>query len=48
VELHALRNLLSQADLILDTVPVLPENRTGTSRELLTTVLALVEENPAG
>jgi|ERR1035437_7929627 hypothetical protein len=43
-ELHALKNLLSQADLILATVPELPENRTGACRELLTAALALTDD----
>jgi hypothetical protein len=36
-ELTALKNLLSQADRILETPPTLPENRTGAWRKLLKT-----------
>jgi hypothetical protein len=32
-ELNALRNLLTQADRILETSPILPENRTAAFRE---------------
>jgi hypothetical protein len=40
-ELHALKNLLTEADLILATTPALPENRTAACRELLSAALAL-------
>jgi hypothetical protein len=40
-ELAALKNLISEADLILETLPSLPENRTARCRELLTSALAL-------
>jgi hypothetical protein len=43
-ELTALKNLLSQADRILETSPALPENRTGACRELLGTALALTDD----
>jgi hypothetical protein len=43
-ELAALKNLLSQADRILETSPPLPENRTGACRELLKTALALTDD----
>ena len=43
-ELTALKNLLSQADRILETSPSLPENRTGACRELLGTALALTDD----
>ena len=43
-ELHALRNLISEADLILETSPALPENRTAAARNLLRTALALTED----
>jgi hypothetical protein len=43
-ELAALKNLLSQADRILETSPALPENRTGACRELLKTALALTDD----
>jgi hypothetical protein len=40
-ELAALKNLISEADLILETLPPLPENRTARCRELLASALAL-------
>lgn len=43
-ELHALRNLISEADLILETSPLLPENRTRSARELLQAAIALTED----
>jgi len=43
-ELTTLKNLLSQADHILETTPPLPENRTGATRELLATALALTDD----
>jgi hypothetical protein len=43
-ELHALKNLLSQADRILETSPALPENRTAATRELLQSALALTDD----
>lgn len=43
-ELNALRNLISEADLILETTPPLPQNRTGAARENLRTALALVDD----
>jgi hypothetical protein len=42
--LTALKNILSEVDLILETCPPLPENRTGRSRELLRSALALVDD----
>jgi len=42
--LKALKNILSEVDLILETCPPLPENRTGRSRELLRAALALVDD----
>ena len=42
--LKALRNILSEVDLILETCPPLPQNRTGRSRELLRAALALQGE----
>jgi hypothetical protein len=42
--LNALRNILSEVDLILETCPTLPQNRTGRSRELLRSALALVDD----
>lgn len=43
-ELTALKNLLSQADRILETSPALPENRTAACRELLGAALALIDD----
>jgi hypothetical protein len=43
-ELHALRNLISEADLILETGPPMPQNRTAAARDLLRTAIALVED----
>jgi len=43
-ELRALRNLISEADLILETSPLLPENRTGAARENLRAALALTDD----
>jgi hypothetical protein len=40
----ALKNLLSQADRILETSPALPENRTAACRELLQSALALTDD----
>lgn len=42
--LHALKNIISEVDLILETAPDLPQNRTGRSRELLRTALALTDD----
>jgi hypothetical protein len=43
-ELRTLKNLVSQADLILAMSPELPENRTGACRELLAAALALTDD----
>jgi hypothetical protein len=43
-ELTALKNLLSQADRILETSTALPENRTAACRELLATALSLTDD----
>jgi hypothetical protein len=43
-ELIALRNLISEADLILETSPPLPQNRTGGARENLKAAIALAED----
>jgi hypothetical protein len=43
-ELRALRNLISEADLILETSPALPQNRTGAARENLRAALALTDD----
>jgi hypothetical protein len=40
-ELVTLKNLISEADQILETLPSLPENRTARCRELLASALAL-------
>lgn len=42
--LQALKNLIAEVDLILETCPPLPENRTGRSRELLNAALALADD----
>ena len=42
-ELQALKNLISEVDLILETTP-LPQNRTARSRELLGAALALTDD----
>jgi hypothetical protein len=43
-ELRSLKNLLTQADLILSTTPPLPQNRTASCRELLQAALALTND----
>jgi len=42
--LYALKNLISEVDLILETVPALPQNRTARSRELLSVAMALADD----
>jgi len=42
--LKALKNLISEVDLILETTTDLPQNRTGRSRELLRAALALTDD----
>ncbi|MGA2722431.1 MAG: hypothetical protein ABSG79_08435 [Bryobacteraceae bacterium] len=42
--LRALKNLISEVDLILETTPDLPQNRTGRSRELLRAAMALTND----
>ena len=42
-ELQALKNLISEVDLILETTP-LPQNRTARSRELLSAALELTDD----
>lgn len=42
--LQALRNLIAEADLILETIPPLPENRTAAARENLRAALALADD----
>jgi hypothetical protein len=43
-ELEALKNLISETDLILSTTAPLPENRTPRCRELLSAALALADD----
>jgi hypothetical protein len=43
-ELNALKNLISEADLILETTPPLPQNRTGACRENLRAALGIVND----
>lgn len=42
--LEALRNLIAETDLILETTPPLPQNRTVACRELLRSALALNDD----
>jgi hypothetical protein len=42
--LMALRNLIADTDLILETAPILPQNRTACCRENLGAALALVDD----
>jgi len=42
--LQALKNLISEADLILETTPDLPQNRTASCREALQAALALADD----
>jgi hypothetical protein len=42
--LQALKNLIAEADLILETTPPLPENRTAAARENLRAALALADD----
>ena len=42
--LQALRNLIAEADLILETTPPLPQNRTNAARENLRAALALADD----
>jgi hypothetical protein len=41
---YALKNLISEVDLILETAPDLPQNRTARSRELLSVAIALADD----
>ena len=43
-ELAALKNLISEADQLLESLPPLPENRTARCRELLASALALTAD----
>jgi hypothetical protein len=42
--LQALKNLISETDLLISTTQPLPENRTPRCRELLRAALALVDD----
>jgi hypothetical protein len=42
--LETLRNMISETDLILETTPALPQNRTAAARELLSSALALADD----
>ena len=42
--LQALKNLIADADLILETAPPLPENRTAACRDALKAALALTDD----
>ncbi len=42
--LQTLRNLIADTDLILETIPDLPQNRTACCRENLRMALALVDD----
>ena len=43
-ELATLKNLLEQAEHILETAPALPENRTAACREILASALAITDD----
>jgi hypothetical protein len=43
-QLSTLKKLIAEADLILETTPELPENRTARCRELLSTALAVADD----
>ncbi len=43
-ELAALKNLISEVDLLLSTTAPLPENRTACCRELLSAAIALTDD----
>lgn len=42
--LQALRNLIADTDLVLETTPALPQNRTAACRENLRAALALADD----
>ena len=42
--LQALKNLIADADLILETTPPLPENRTAACRDALKAALAITDD----
>jgi hypothetical protein len=44
ISIEALKNLISETDLILSTTTPLPENRTPRCRELLAAALALADD----
>jgi len=44
--IEALKNMLSEVDLILSTTDPLPENRTARCRELLASSMALADDLP--
>ena len=43
-ELAALKNIISEVDHILETLPAMPENRTARCRELLASGIALTND----
>jgi hypothetical protein len=43
-ELAALKNIISEADQLLETIPPLPQNRTARCRELLASAIALTDD----
>lgn len=43
-ELKTVKSLIEDADLILETTPDLPQNRTATTRERLKAALAIVDD----
>jgi hypothetical protein len=43
-ELSALKNIISETDELLATLPPLPQNRTARCRELLASALALTDD----
>lgn len=43
-ELSTLKRLITEADLILETTPPLPENRTARCREVLNSALAITAD----
>jgi hypothetical protein len=43
-ELAALKNIISEVDQLLETLPPLPENRTARCRELLASGIALTDD----
>jgi len=43
-ELTALKNIISEIDQLLETLPPLPQNRTARCRELLASAIALTDD----